>query len=289
MLNPANHPTRMPGIVAGGIPLSTPVRLGAVGLSGRLVMGPSLLCHAGAGRVPTLAMLEHYAALAPGAALVLGEPAAVSAEGARHPDAPGLYSPEQAVAWRGITDSVHQVGSRIAARLCHADAWNIKQDGHRLAEAFGQAAQRARQAGFDMVEIDALGLTAVPQGMAGRLGLIVDAVMTAMGSGRTGVRLDLGGACIRGQAVSALGRLGDALCLLDRAGTGYLHLQVPLSRELDAGLVRGLFRGRIILNSGGGVHMAQRLIAQGMADAVLLPTRLESDPRHATAPAAAAE
>jgi 2,4-dienoyl-CoA reductase-like NADH-dependent reductase (Old Yellow Enzyme family) len=183
---------------------------------------------------------------------------------------------------------VHHAGSRIAARLCHADAWNINRDGHGLADAFGLAAQRARQAGFDMVEIDALGLSNRPQDLVGRMGLIMDAVMEAMGPGRTGVRLGLGGGCTRDRVMTAQGRLADALCLLDRAGIGYLHLQSPLSGEPDAGLVRGLYRGRLVLNTGSGVRTGQRLIAQGCADAVVLPARTES-PCTVMAPALAAE
>lgn len=288
MLTIADSPAQGATTILDGIPLSTPVRLGSVALSGRVVMGPALHCHAGAGRVPTLAMLEHYAGLAPCAALLLAEPTPVAADGTRHQNAPGLYSPEQAVAWRGITDSVHQAGSRIAARLCHIDAWNINCDGHALADEFGRAAQRARMAGFDMVEIDALGLIARPQALAGRLGLIVDAVMAFMGPGRTGVRLNLGGACARGQSAPAPGRLGDALCLLDRAGVGYLHLQSPLSSEPDTGLVRGFYRGRLILNTGGGVRTGQQLVARGIADAVVLPTRLVTGLTDMV-PAAAAE
>ncbi len=267
------------------IPLNSPVRLGSLRLPNRVVLGPGRHRQAGAGHVPSLAMLEHYAALAPRAGLLLTEPAhVVPPDPARHPGTPGLYSPEQAVAWRGVSDAVHQADGRLAARLYHADCWQIAQDGENLADLFGSAANRARQAGFDAVEIDALGLTAGPHGLAGRLGLIVDAVTDVMGAARTGVRLGLGGACPRGRSATAEARLADALDLLEKAGIGFLHLQAGWAPDDAAALARALYRGKLIINAGKG----RDLVAKGLADAVLLAGSAAS-PTPAPLPAIAAE
>ncbi|SNS30179.1 MULTISPECIES: hypothetical protein [unclassified Azospirillum] len=255
------------------IPLNSPVRLGSLRLPSRVVMGPGLQGQAGAGHVPSLAMLEQYAALAPRAGLLLTEPAHVVPDPTLHPGTPGLYSPEQAVAWRGISDTVHQADGRLAARLYHADCWRIAQDGEKLADLFGIAANRARQAGFDAVEIDALGLTAGPHGLAGRLGLIVDAVAEVMGSARTGVRLGLGGACARGRPAMAEVRLAEALDLLEKAGIGFLHLQVGWAPDEAVALARALYRGKLIVNAGAA---GCSLVAEGLADAVLLASGLAS-------------
>lgn len=265
-------------------PLTGPVRLGSLRLPSRVVMGPGQHGQACTGHVPSLTMLEHYAALAPLAGLLLTEPAHVAPGRALHPGIPGLHSPEQAVAWHGVSDAVHQAHGRIAARLYHAEGWRIAQDGHRLADLFANAASRARQAGFDAVEIDALGLTAGPHGLAGRLGLIVDAVAEVMGAARTGVRLGLDGACARGRPAMAEARLAEALDLLEKAGIGFLHLQAGWAPYEAVALARAIYRGKLIVNAGAA---GRNLVAQGLADAVLLAGRLAS-PTPAPFPASAA-
>jgi 2,4-dienoyl-CoA reductase-like NADH-dependent reductase (Old Yellow Enzyme family) len=74
--------------------------------------------------VPTDWHLVHLGQFATGgAALIITEAAAVSHEGMISPRDAGIYSREQAVAWRRITDFVHEhsaVDTKIAVQLAHA-------------------------------------------------------------------------------------------------------------------------------------------------------------------------
>jgi 2,4-dienoyl-CoA reductase-like NADH-dependent reductase (Old Yellow Enzyme family) len=74
--------------------------------------------------VPTDWHLVHLGQFATGgAALIITEAAAVSAEGMISPRDAGIYTREQAEAWRRINDFVHEhsaVGTRTAVQLAHA-------------------------------------------------------------------------------------------------------------------------------------------------------------------------
>ncbi len=74
--------------------------------------------------VPTDWHLVHLGQFATGgAALVITEAAAVSHEGMISPRDAGIYTPEQAEAWRRINDFIHEhsaVGTKTAVQLAHA-------------------------------------------------------------------------------------------------------------------------------------------------------------------------
>jgi anthraniloyl-CoA monooxygenase len=113
---PANH-----GPVP---PMFTPYRLRELILANRVVVSPVLTYRAGTDGVPTDFHLVHYGARAQGgAALVLAEMSAVRPEGRATPACPGLWTDEQAIAWRRVTDFVHRESSaKIGIQLGHAGA-----------------------------------------------------------------------------------------------------------------------------------------------------------------------
>jgi N-ethylmaleimide reductase len=97
--------------------LFTSFRLGRMSLPNRLVMSPMTRCRALAGTgVPTPIMAEYYAARAD-AGLLITEGTAPSADGLGYARTPGVYTAEQARAWRAVTDAVHARGGRIAVQL----------------------------------------------------------------------------------------------------------------------------------------------------------------------------
>ena len=99
--------------------LFTPVNLGALALSNRIVMASLTRCRADAAHVPTDIMAEYYAQRA-SAGLLLAEATMVmegnSAFGGREP---GIYSQAQIEAWKKVTAAVHAKGGRIALQLWH--------------------------------------------------------------------------------------------------------------------------------------------------------------------------
>ena len=145
--------------------------------------------------VPGQWQLVHLAARASGGfGMLLTEATAVVPEGRITPECVGLWSDEQALAWRPIVDAVHDRGAHVAVQLAHAGRkastyrpWSPAQgsvppddggwetvsaspvafpglaaptelDAAGIADvidAFVQAARRALAAGFDAVEVHA--------------------------------------------------------------------------------------------------------------------------------------
>lgn len=172
-------------------PLFTPVKLGALELSNRIVMAALTRCRADADHVPTDLMVDYYTQRA-SAGLILTEATMVmagnSAFGGREP---GIYSEAQIAGWKKVTDSVHAAGGKIlcqiwhGGRACHSllnngaqpvgpSALRITNDethtpqGKKpyevprvlgddelpvIVAGFRQAAENAERAGFDGVEV----------------------------------------------------------------------------------------------------------------------------------------
>ena len=171
--------------------LFTPVALGDLQLSNRVVMAPLTRCRADVAHVPTDLMVEYYSQRA-SAGLIVSEATMVargnSAFGAREP---GIYDAAQVAAWKQVTDAVHAKGGRMVLQLwhggraCHSDlnggqqpvapsALAISNSTTHTAKgkvpyetprelgeaelpgivaAFAQGARNAKAAGFDGVEL----------------------------------------------------------------------------------------------------------------------------------------
>jgi N-ethylmaleimide reductase len=99
--------------------LLTPYSLGDLRLKNRLVMAPLTRTRAeNRGKIPNELMVEYYAQRA-GAGLIITEGTFVSEQGQGWHGTPGIYSAEQAVAWRRVTDAVHSAGGVIFVQLWH--------------------------------------------------------------------------------------------------------------------------------------------------------------------------
>jgi len=98
--------------------LFTPVRLGAIETSNRMVMAPLTRMRAGPGRVPTPLMAEYYAQRA-AAGLIVSEATAISQQGTGCPNTPGIYTDAQIAGWHNVTEAVHRAGGRIFLQLWH--------------------------------------------------------------------------------------------------------------------------------------------------------------------------
>ena len=171
--------------------LLTPYTLGDLELKNRIVMAPLTRTRAAnEGKVPNELMAEYYAQRA-GAGLIITEGTFVSEQGQGWYGAPGVYTEKQRAGWERVTDAVHGAGGLIFVQLWHQGAVSHRSfysDGrlplgpsavnpeqlihvkdarvmsetpremtvHEINQAvkdFRQAAQIARDAGFDGVQI----------------------------------------------------------------------------------------------------------------------------------------
>jgi len=99
--------------------LLSPFWLGDLQLKNRIVMAPLTRTRAdNPGKVPTELMAEYYAQRA-GAGLIITEGTFVSEQGQGWHGAPGVYTAEHATGWRYVTDAVHRAGGLIFVQLWH--------------------------------------------------------------------------------------------------------------------------------------------------------------------------
>lgn len=98
--------------------LFEPYALGSLMLANRIVMAPLTRNRAAAGLVPSELAATYYAQRA-SAGLIIAEATQVSAQAQGYQDTPGLYTAEQIVGWRKVTDAVHAKGGRIFVQLWH--------------------------------------------------------------------------------------------------------------------------------------------------------------------------
>ena len=172
-------------------PLLTPVHLGSLHLPNRVVMAPLTRMRAHMpGNIPWELNAEYYRQRAD-AGLIISEATPVSAYGHGYYATPGIHTDEQAEGWKLVTKAVHEEGGRMflqlwhVGRLSHTDlqpggvlpvapsaiapgGQAYTKDGPKtnptpraleldeipgIVEDFRRGAARARQAGFDGVEI----------------------------------------------------------------------------------------------------------------------------------------
>ncbi|WP_460112565.1 oxidoreductase [Streptomyces platensis] len=110
------------GIPAGTPPMFTPFRLRGLTLRNRVVVSPMDMYSSEDG-VPGDFHLVHLGARAlGGAGLVMTEMVCVSEQGRITPGCAGLYTDEQAAAWRRVTDFVHTraPGTALGVQLGHS-------------------------------------------------------------------------------------------------------------------------------------------------------------------------
>lgn len=99
-------------------PLFQPLQAGAFQLPNRIVMAPLTRCRASAGRVPNDLMAEYYAQRAD-FGMILSEATSISPQGVGYPNTPGIWSDEQVGGWKLVTNAVHQAGGTILLQLWH--------------------------------------------------------------------------------------------------------------------------------------------------------------------------
>lgn len=150
-------------------------------LKNRIVMPPMCMYQATADGFPTLFHICHYASRAlGGAALIIVESTGVTPGGRITDRDLGIWNDDQTAGLRRITDIVHTNGAKVAIQINHAGRKSqsaaaqplapgsepfdatyrrprelTREQIHEIVRAFGQAARRADEAGFDALEIHA--------------------------------------------------------------------------------------------------------------------------------------
>lgn len=87
-------------------------------LKNKIVMAPLTRSRATPDHVPTDIMATYYGQRN-GAGLIITEGTSPSKNGVGYPRIPGIYTQEQADAWKPVVDKVHKSGSKIFIQLMH--------------------------------------------------------------------------------------------------------------------------------------------------------------------------
>jgi N-ethylmaleimide reductase len=167
--------------------------LRGLSLKNRVAMAPMTRSRAGEERLPNALMAEYYAQRS-SAGIIITEATVISRQGIGWLNSPGIYSDEQAEAWKMVVDAVHARGTAIFLQLWHCgrashssfheeeglpvapSAVKINGEGihtplgkqpyetpralkteeiSAIVEDYRRASERARSAGFDGVEVHA--------------------------------------------------------------------------------------------------------------------------------------
>lgn len=313
------------------------LQLGALEVPNRIFMAPLTRCRAEAEHVPGELMAEYYAQRA-SAGLIIAEATMVIEGNSAFYAEPGIYSEAQIAGWRKVTDAVHAKGGKIFLQLWHGgracpslfnggaqpvapSALPITNDevhtpdGKKpydiprelrddeipaIVAGFKKAAENAKLAGFDGVEIHAANGYLIDEflrdGANKRTGLyggpienrarflleILEAVSSVWGSSHVGVRIS---------PLNSFNSMSDsdpvALATwlakrLDSLNLAYLHvMRADLLGEQHADVltpVRENFSGVLVSNMGYTPAEASDAIATGKIDAVAFGTSFLANP-----------
>ncbi|NMO15425.1 alkene reductase [Pyxidicoccus fallax] len=307
-------------------PLFTPFTIGSLKLPQRIVMAPMTRNRAGPEQVPTPLMAEYYAQRA-SAGLIITEATQASLQGYGYPNTPGIHTDAQVEGWRRVTDAVHARGGRIYVQMWHVGRIShpVMQPGGALPVApsaiaaegtlfttegpkafvtpralelaeipgivreFAEGARRAKEAGFDGVEVhgangylldqflrdgsnhrtDAYGGTVEKR--ARLLLEVTEAVAGVLGADRVGVRLSPTNPFNSMSDSDPEKTFGYAAGELSRLGLAFLHVMAPVADPRTPTLlplIRERFRGPLMTNGGHTLQSANAVISDGLADLV---------------------
>jgi N-ethylmaleimide reductase len=115
--------------------LFSPVRIGAIDLSHRLVLAPMTRMRATLpGNVPGDLMAEYYGQRASQGGLMITEAAFISPTGNGGYAAPGIVTDAQVAGWQKVVEAVHAEGAKILLQL-----WHVGRQSHVDLQPNGQA------------------------------------------------------------------------------------------------------------------------------------------------------
>ena len=322
-------------------PLFTPFDLRGLLLKNRIVMSPLTRSRAGEQRLPNVLMAEYYVQRST-AGLIISEGAVVSKQGIGWLNSPGIYSDEQTEAWKQVVDAVHSKGTPMFLQLWHCGRAShsafqqngelpvapsaIKIDGDyshtpngkqpyespraletneisAIVEDYRRAAERAKAAGFDGVELHSANGYLIDQFLQSKtnhrtdryggsvenryrfLDEIVTAILSVWPPNRLGVHLapngsfnDMGSPDYRETFLYVARQL-------DRYNLGYLHVVDglefgfhKLGEPMTLAEFRQVYNGPLMGNCGYTKETAETAIQKGHADLIAFGRPFISNP-----------
>ena len=315
------------------------LRIGASELPNRILMAPLTRARA-TDRVPNALMAEYYRQRC-GAGLIISEATAISEQGYGWHGTAGIYTDSQVAGWENVTKAVHEAGGRIflqlwhMGRVSHPDYHHgslpvgpspIAADGEAhtptgkkayvvpvelsvpeiamIVVDYAAATRRARDAGFDGVEIHGANGYLIDHflrdssnrrtdlyggSMENRTRIlldIVEAVTAAWSADRVGLRLS---PTMNGNGMSdsdPVGLFRHVAELLTGFGLAYLHVAESIRPgRLYNGTaprvtphIRAAYGGTLIVNGGYDKLSAANAIRRQEADAVVFGQKFIANP-----------
>lgn len=335
-----SHETLEPAPALAGTDLFAPVALGPYTLANRIVMAPLTRSRADDNGVPGELQATYYGQRA-SAGLIVTEATNISPTAKGYVFTPGIWSPEQVAGWKLTTKAVHEHSGRIFLQLWHTGRIShpdiqpggalpiapsavrpkgqaFTKDGFKdlvtpraletdeipgIVADYAHAAQCAKDAGFDGVEIHAANGYLLQQFLADKSNMrtdryggsienrtrivveVTDAVTKIWGGGRVGIRLS---------PLTTFGDTGDSnpepvyLSLIDRLnpfGLAYIHViegDTGGDRHPPGGFdlqkLRRAFNGLYIANNGYDLELALKARSENLADLICFGKPFISNP-----------
>ena len=127
--------------------LFDPVQLGPYTLANRIVMAPLTRSRADDAGVPGELQATYYAQRA-SAGLIISEATNISAQGKGYIRTPGIWTPEQVEGWKLTTTAVHAKGGRVFLQLWHVGAYRIRPAAGRCAPCGAEAVRAEGQQAY---------------------------------------------------------------------------------------------------------------------------------------------
>jgi N-ethylmaleimide reductase len=310
--------------------LFSPFTLGDLQLPNRIVMAPLTRNRATPGTDAPRELNALYYTQRASAGLLISEATQISQQGQGYIWTPGVYTDAQVAGWRKVTDAVHAAGGRIFIQLWHVGRIShvSLQPGGKapvapsairartktfIASGFAEvsepraletgeiaailadyahAAEGAKRAGFDGVEIHAANGYLIDQFLRdgsnkrsdayggaienrARFCLeVVDAITRVWSKARVGIRLAPASPANDIQDSNPAALFGHVVTELDKRGLAYIHIVEGAtggprdSLPFDYAALRRSFRGAYIANNGYDRAMAIEAVASGAADLV---------------------
>ncbi len=312
-------------------PILQPMMLGDLRLKNRVVMAPLTRSRSSTEGIPPDFAADYYGQRA-GAGLIISEATNISPQGVGYAFTPGIWSDAQVGRWREITATVHANDGLIflqlwhTGRISHPDvqpggaapvsASSIKPEGTAFTETgmkehvtpraletdeipgivedYRRAAENAKRAGFDGVEVHSANNYLLEQfvrdstnkrtdiyggSVENRLRFPLDVVRAVTevwgGGGRVGIRISPattqpGGTPLDSDPRATYGAYVDALSAF---GLLYIHTIEGVTQQtrdapdgVDFTDLRRRFEGAYITNNGLTLELAERELAEGRAD-----------------------
>lgn len=311
--------------------LFTPTRIGAIVVRNRIAMAPLTRSRASMDGVPSPLAVEYYRQRA-SAGLLIAEATNISRQARGYAYTPGLYTDAHVEAWKPVTEAVHAEGGRIVVQLWHVGRMShtslqaggaapvapsalraggqvFTEAGHEapsmpraleldeiaaIVEDYRQAARRAKDAGFDGVEVHAANGYLLEQflrdstnhrddryggSIANRARLtleVVDAVAGVWGAERVGLRLSPLSTAVGDTPLDSMPQQTHEYLVrqLGERGLAYLHVVEGQlhgdtgTSAIDTVKLKQAFGGAYIANNGYDRPRALAATASGHADMV---------------------